>query len=391
MNILYYCWAENSAADMIETLDKMGHSVYAELHELSFYFSEEFAPLMRQELCEHSYDIIFTFNFIPTISDIAEEQQIPYVSWVYDCPHITLYSNSLHNSCNYLFLFDRDMQQTALSNHAKHAFHQPLAIATDRLAAHLQISAENSAEFFPQQYQHDISFVGSLYEKNSFEPLKNASPHLQGYLSGIMAAQKQVWGADLISAVLSPERVAEIYPFLPFVPSANEFITAKDIFTTIIQRQITSEERIEAINRLSELSPVALYSDSDASLCPKAMSMGTVSYTEQMPDVFYRSKINLNVTLRSITSGIPLRAIDILGCGGFLLSNYQPELCEFFTPDVDFVYFEDMDDMVTKAAYYLTHDKEREKIAYHGYQTVTAHFSYYAQIQKILDTMASCL
>lgn len=73
-------------------------------------------------------------------------------------------------------------------------------------------------------------------------------------------------------------------------------------------------------------------------------SKGTVSYTAEMPDVFYRSKINLNLTLRSITSGIPLRA-DILGCGGFLLSNYQPELCEYFTPDVDFVYFNDMDDL----------------------------------------------
>ena len=56
----------------------------------------------------------------------------------------------------------------------------------------------------------------------------------------------------------------------------------------------------------------------------------------------------LNLTLRSITSGIPLRALDILGCGGFLLSNYQPELCEYFTPDVDFVYFNDMDDLEQK-------------------------------------------
>ena len=77
--------------------------------------------------------------------------------------------------------------------------------------------------------------------------------------------------------------------------------------------------------------------------------MGIVSYTAEMPDIFHTTKINLNITLRSITSGIPLRAIDILGCGGFLLSNYQPELCEYFTPDVDFVYFEDPDDLAEKS------------------------------------------
>ena len=47
-----------------------------------------------------------------------------------------------------------------------------------------------------------------------------------------------------------------------------------------------------------------------------------------MPLIFRESKINLNITLRSITSGMPLRALDIMGAGGFLLSNYQQELAE---------------------------------------------------------------
>lgn len=390
MNILYYSWGEISTADMIETLQELGHSVYAELHELSFYLSDEFAPTFRAELSASPYDLIFTFNFIPAISDLAEQYHVPYVSWVYDCPHITLFSTSLHNSCNYLFLFDRDMQQTVLANHAKHAYHQPLAVHTKRLSEHLHFPEDPSA-FFPAQYQHDISFVGSLYEETAYGRLKNIAPHLQGYLHGIIAAQKQIWGQDLISAVLSPDRVAEIFRFLPFIASAEEFITPKEVFASIIQKQITSEERIEAINRLSQLSPVALYTGSDTSLCPNAIPMGTISYTAQMPDVFYRSKINLNITLRSITSGIPLRAIDILGCGGFLLTNYQPELCEFFTPGVDFVYFEDMDDLEQKVAYYLAHDEERKSIAWHGYQTVSAQFSYRRQVQNILDTLNACL
>ena len=35
-----------------------------------------------------------------------------------------------------------------------------------------------------------------------------------------------------------------------------------------------------------------------------------------MPEVFRKSKINLNITLRSIISGISLRVYDILGAGG---------------------------------------------------------------------------
>lgn len=390
MNILYFSWQENSASDMIQTLYAFGHSVFPQLHELSYYFSEEFAVQIHDLLGEQYYDFIFTFNFIPPISDAAESHNIPYVCWVYDCPHVTLYSNSLHNSCNFIFLFDRNMQQLVLANHAKHAYHLPLAIPTERLSKHLKLS-DKPQNFFPEQYRHNISFVGSLYEKTTYERLKNVPPHLHGYLQGIIVAQKKVWGADLISAVLSPERVNEIYPFLPFVVSADEFITAKDIFAGVLQKQVTSEERIEAINRLSEIDPVALYSGSDASFCPKAVPFGVISYTEEMPDVFYQSKINLNITLRSITSGIPLRALDILGCGGFLLSNYQPELCEFFTPNVDFVYFEDMKDLEEKTVYYLQHEKEREEIAYHGYLTATKCFSYKTLVSKILNTLQAQL
>lgn len=53
--------------------------------------------------------------------------------------------------------------------------------------------------------------------------------------------------------------------------------------------------------------------------------MGAVDYYEVMPHVFKQSKINLNITLRSIQSGMPLRAWDIMGAGGFLLSNYQAD------------------------------------------------------------------
>ena len=52
-----------------------------------------------------------------------------------------------------------------------------------------------------------------------------------------------------------------------------------------------------------------------------------------MPYVFRNSRINLNITLRSIKSGIPLRCMDIYGAGGFLLSNYQTDLFDVIVTD----------------------------------------------------------
>lgn len=388
MHILYYSWQENTTSDFLFSMQALGHQVSPCMHELSYYFSDGVESDILDQLQAQTYDAVFTFNFFPLVSDMAESLHIPYICWVFDCPHYTLYSNSIRNSCNYLFLFDRDMCQSAIRRGARHAFHLPLAVNTARLKEQLGISSEGGL-LRPDTYIHDISFVGSLYESSHYSSFRYAPNHLRGYLAGIIAAQKEVWGIDLISPVLTPGRLAEFTAFMPYSEAEYEMLTAKEVFCSIIQKEVTSQERIEAVNRLAASHSVALYTGSDTACCPDVLSKGTVSYTAEMPDVFYRSKINLNLTLRSITSGIPLRALDILGCGGFLLSNYQPELCEYFTPDVDFVYFNDMDDLEQKVCYYLAHEEERCAIAAHGYRRACDLFSYHTQLSHMLTVFAA--
>lgn len=103
-----------------------------------------------------------------------------------------------------------------------------------------------------------------------------------------------------------------------------------------------------------------------------------------MPYVFRHSRINLNITLRSITSGIPLRAMDIMGAGGFLMSNYQPELAEYFVDGQELVLFDSAQDMQWKLDYYLKHEEERRQIAKCGYEKVKRNFSYDILLKKIV-------
>ena len=46
-------------------------------------------------------------------------------------------------------------------------------------------------------------------------------------------------------------------------------------------------------------------------------------------------KIYLNMTIKPIQTGLPLRIFDIMGCGGFLMTNYQAELPEYFEIGTD--------------------------------------------------------
>ena len=115
------------------------------------------------------------------------------------------------------------------------------------------------------------------------------------------------------------------------------------------------------------------------------MNHGIVDYYTEMPLVFNRSRINLNITRRGIQTGMPLRAIDILGSGGFLLSNFQSDFLEYFVPGEDFVYFESREDLIQKVDYYLAHDKEREQIAQAGHEKVMHCYTYERKIKHLLE------
>lgn len=389
MNILYYDWGENSSTDMIQTFQQLGHNVTRIRMPLKDYFHDDtLETTFLSQLSHTHYEFIFTFNFFPVISNIAQQKNIPYISWVYDCPHFTLYSKALTNACNYIFLFDQKLTELAITHGAAHAFHLPLAANFGRLEKMLHLPAGYSfADFKPDCYDDEISFVGNLYENNLFQQIQYLPDSLRGFLDGMMQAQKQLWGMDLISELMTPKLTEQLNIYLKLDPNPDFTYTPTDIFCDMLQTKITSDERISALNLLSQEFPVSLYTNSDHTLCPKTIAKGYISYLTDMPKVFRQSKINLNISLRSITSGIPLRAIDIFASGGFLLSNYQPELCEYFSPGIDFVYFEDFNDMAKKADYYLTHEEERNQIAYNGWKKASELFSYKKQTGILLKTV----
>jgi spore maturation protein CgeB len=118
---------------------------------------------------------------------------------------------------------------------------------------------------------------------------------------------------------------------------------------------------------------------------PNLKNHGPVDPYAELPLVFKKSRINLNISLRSIKSGIPQRAFDIMGSGGFLLSNYQSDFLDFFTPDEDFVCYESKSDLLDKITYYLTHEDERAAIAKNGHDKVAAAHTYRHRVREMLE------
>ena len=106
-----------------------------------------------------------------------------------------------------------------------------------------------------------------------------------------------------------------------------------------------------------------------------------------MPKVMRCSKININATLKSIHTGIPLRAMDIMGCGGFLLTNFQEDFFRHFEPDVDFVYYTSFEEMLDKAGYYLAHDEERNRISQSALEKMTREHTFEVRLNEMLSVV----
>lgn len=79
------------------------------------------------------------------------------------------------------------------------------------------------------------------------------------------------------------------------------------------------------------------------------------------------TKINLSLTTGD---GVSNRLYKLLASKGFVLTMPWDTMKEDFTPGKDFVVFNSPEELKSKIKYYLTHTKEREKIAQHGYETV---------------------
>lgn len=380
--ILFYKWRAYNYLDVYETFRKMGYEVdVIEQHLSSYDEDEDFSGRLADILSGTAYDFMFTINYFGVISDVCEQYDVPYVSWSCDSPLISMYHESVFNQCNYIFLFDKSSYFYFKFLGVKHIWHMPLAVDTGRIDYIL----ENAKDL--ELYQNEISFVGSLYERNTYDRLiPTLPPYLQGYFDCALEAQMNVSGGNLLERVLTEEICDKLQQFYKLEKSERSFSNLKLIFsTTVLGFKAAKEQRTRFLLALAKKHPTAIYTNSNAHNLLRVNYRGSVDYFSQMPKVFHESKINLNFTIPNIQSGIPLRVWDILGAGGFLLTNYQPELELYFDIGKDLIIFEDAQELEQKASYYLEHSEKRREIAENGYCKVKKYHSYQQRIQEILS------
>ena len=370
MTILFYRYGSICEPDIIDTLNEFGFKILEMRNEVTNkdQSPNEGVRLLSEFLNQNPADAVFSINFFPFVSEVCNIYHIPYLSWIVDSPVMELYATSIQNKYNRVFLFDREIYNEIHPLNPSCVFHLPLAVNIKSR----QKAIESAGDRMKKKFTCDISFVGSLYtEKCPYERFETKDEKLKGYLDGLMAAQMKVYGYYFVEECLTDEITEkfknEFKGFYTY--PAKSFLTDKITLSQLyIGNKISAMERVEVMKRLSEKYSVELFSGSDTSDIPRIKSRGLVKSLTEMPVVFANSTINLNITSKAIRSGLPQRVFDILGCGGFMLSNYQSELLEHFNAGEDMDVYESMDDLVYKCGYYLAHPDKAGEMAKSGFE-----------------------
>lgn len=385
MKILFMAWKSLGQKDLADEFIRRGWEVvyYPFPREKeNTRINKRLCEEIVKTIAEDKYDFVFSFNYFPVISIACNACRIKYISWTFDSPFIQLYSNTVGYPYNYVFIFDRGTCQDLWDKGIRTVYYLPMAAPVERYDRYETNEVKDL-------FQTQISFVGSTYwEKKHrfFERLGAVSRKTQGYLDGCIQMQKQIYGEFLLEKAIIPEIMEDMMAHCPLEVNEDGFERLEWVYAHyFLARQVTALERMEILDLLSKKYSVDLYTYEPTPELSSVRNRGTVEVMEEAPMVYRCSKINLNITLRSILTGIPLRSFEIMGNKGFLLSNYQEDYLEYFNDGEDFVYYTDYEDLERKAEYYLSHEKERQEIAENGYRKVKCGHTYRKRVDAMMD------
>lgn len=366
--LLFFQWNAFMQNDIERILRKMPE---IELSCVSYEFrnpdrDDYFLTRFPKELTREKYDAVFSLNFFPLVSDLCQKLNIPYISWVYDAPMNIRKLDSLGNPVNRIYVFDRGQFEDLRRKGFTTIHHKPLGVDTYK-------SEKLSAEVLC-----DISFVGKIYS-SSMDYIYSFMPSAEkARIEMAIEEQRHIYGEYILDDFLTQNYIESLNSTL------NGLQITKEELEFAMASEITRRERIEVLSMLGRKHDLVLYSYNLPKELEGLKCMGTANYYTEMPGIFAGSRINLNISLKIIKSGIPLRALDIMGAGGFLLSNYQKELAENYTDGKEILMYRSISELAGIADYYLTHDEERKQIAKAGHLRTRELFELEKMLQELL-------
>lgn len=386
MRILFCQWDSICEEDMEQALRELQLDLYIWKQDISHVdYDTKYMNMFIQKVLEQPVDYVFTVNFVPIIARACQILKVRYISWTVDSPLFQLNSSALSSPYNRIFLFDYRMYEQYYPKAPANIYYLPLAGNPDKYDTVINTMTTEEA----QRYGHDVCFVGSLYtEKCPYNKVENIPPRLDGYVHGMIMAQHMVGSTNILYESMSKE-CEEFFNDIVKVEDLGDYdMDYKEVIANhYLGIKCSEVERKRFLFLLSQEFDTYLYTLSDTKEIPGVHNMGPADSRTMMPKIFRQSRINLNMTARTIRTGLSQRVFDVMAAGGFLLTNRQLEVTEYFQDGVELVTFETEEELMEKVRYYLEHEDERQAVARAGYEAVRREHTFVIRFQQMFGML----
>ena len=153
------------------------------------------------------------------------------------------------------------------------------------------------------------------------------------------------------------------------------------------------------LNILSDLAVYGLKIWGDRSWAQTSLAscyQGSAVHTPvELRYLYNCSKININTHFRAFEhprftgTFTNQRTYEILGCGGFCLTDWRDHTAAEFIEGKHLVFFRKPEELPELVEYYLEHEDERERIAQQGHDIVHGKYTYQHRLFPLLDKVGT--
>ena len=359
--------------EALRGLESLGHRVVLlDYREREAEYLENFRRLILDE----RPDAVFSVNLHGmdrqgVMGEILQRLGIPLIVWFVDSPEFILYGDALPPpAITRLFLWDRG--------------YLPLARGLGYDADWLPLAADETLTAFAHvdgRFSAPISFVGNSLMSGFLSrlagkfPLTPEQERLAEYGQRHLLGQR---GRQL-------EALDDLIAASPDAPSGGEALL---FFRAFMLHGATTAYRTALLERLLALG-LTFFGDPEgwrALFGPEINAHPDVNYFRETPRVYASASVNFNATSLQMPQAVNQRVFDVPICGGFLLTDRQPDLADLFAAG-EVATYEGVDEAAERAAFFLANPAARKVVVDAARKRVLGEHTYRRRMGHMLTAV----
>ena len=370
------------ADDVSKALEELGFSLYTlNIKKLSL---EEMETTIRR----FKPQVFFAINYTNGLAEICHRSKVDLVCWEVDPATDRLKSCKTSTDRAHIFTYRKANVSEFVRAGFKNVEHLPLAADTEKRSP-LQLSPEEQ-----NNYGASLSFVGSSMIDNANFFRDIFISHYKVYQGDGIDAEEE--GLHLLEEVLSAQRKDPSCYVIPDLlrkhcpDFINYLLELRGVHDPcmLVGEIAAAEKRINYLANLNQFS-VEVWGDEGWQVLEQygIKYMRSAGHTYEINKIYGASRVNIDINRLYQMDIVPMRIFDIMACGGFVLAEYSRELGEIFEIGKEVETYRTLDELISKAAYYLDHRDEALEIAKRGREAVRKNHTISMRVNHMLNNI----